>query len=103
MAAVCTWRTVQEIAIQYLGYENLLPEQKTAIINFVCGHNVFVCLPTGFGKSLIYFSLPLMYDTRNKSSIIIVVSPLNALMDDQVRFLSGKGISSVALGGCENH
>ena len=35
--------------------------------------------------------------------MIIVVSPLNALMDDQVRFLSGKGISSVALGGRENH
>ena len=112
MAAVRTRRTVQEIekiaieCIQRLGYENLLPEQKTAIINFVCGHDVFVCLPTGFGKSLIYFSLPLIYDTlysRNKSSIIIVVSPLNALMDDQVRFLSGKGISSVALGGRENH
>ena len=96
MAAVRTRRTVQEIekiaieCIQRLGYENLLPEQKTAIINFVCGHDVFVCLPTGFGKSLIYFSLPLIYDTlysRNKSSIIIVVSPLNALMDDQVRFL----------------
>lgn len=35
-------------------------------------------------------------------SIIIVVSPLNALMDDQVRFLSSKGISSVALGGLDS-
>ena len=46
-------RTVAEISrvakesIKCLGYDNILPEQETAIINFVRGHDVFVCLPTG--------------------------------------------------------
>ena len=51
-------RTVAEISresIKCLGYDNILPEQETAIINFVRGHDVFVCLPTGLYYKCIRF------------------------------------------------
>lgn len=38
-------------------------EQVKAIQNFCEGHDVFVSLPTGFGKSMIYGLLPLVFDT----------------------------------------
>ena len=50
------------------------------------GNDVFCCLPTGYGKSLCYALLPKLFDKiRNRpgSSIVVVVSPLVALMIDQ--------------------
>ena len=48
-----------------------------------------VLLPTGFGKSLIYQILPLVFASMtSRPSTIIVVSPLNALMRDQVSKMS---------------
>ena len=48
--------------------------------------DVFICLPTGSGKSLCYAALPYAFDGLygRESSIVIVVSPLIALMKDQV-------------------
>ena len=40
------------------GYKNLKPEQVQAVVEFVRGRDVFVSLPTGYGKSLIYGILP---------------------------------------------
>ena len=37
------------------GYQSLKPEQKSAVIAFMVGNDVFITLPTGFGKSLSYF------------------------------------------------
>ena len=48
---------------------------------------MFVSLPTGYGKSVCYFSLPLVFDRLRrveKKSVVVVVSPLVALMKDQV-------------------
>ena len=45
-----------------LGYSELRSQQKDAIKAFVAAHDVFVSLPTGFGKSLIYGCLPLLFD-----------------------------------------
>ena len=68
------------------GYAALSPEQETAIRAFVDGRDVFVMLPTGSGKSLCYTALPSVFDIlRGKDGhIVIVVSPLVALMKDQV-------------------
>ena len=51
------------------------------------GKDVFVNLPTGYGKSLIYQASPTVFDTLRSSSghIVIVVSPMISLMDDQVK------------------
>ena len=61
----------------------------------MCGRDVFVCLPTGFGKSVCYMVLPLLFDIiRNAvsgESIVLDVSPLKA---DTVLF---SGVSTTHL------
>ena len=64
-----------------LGYSALKPEQLSVIKSFVCGKDVFAVLPTGFGKSL---SAILDRVRGCSGSIVVVVSPLNAIMKDQV-------------------
>jgi len=62
------------------GIEQLRPEQESAMVAILEGHDALVALPTGFGKSLIY-QVPAMILERPT----IVVSPLIALMADQER------------------
>ena len=63
--------------------------QKEAIIQFVeKQRDVFINLPTGFGKSLIYQALPLVFDAMHgEGHIVVVVSPLVSLMKDRVQKL----------------
>ena len=83
-----------------LGYQEVKTEQLEAIAGFVKGKDVFVSLPTGSGKSVCYGCLPFVFDylrrndTKTKS-IVVVISPLRALMLDQVRSFSAKGVDSV--------
>ena len=62
------------------------PKQLEAVREFVSGKDVFVSLPTGGGKSLCYAVLPAVFDILHQrstsTSMIIVVSPLIALMKD---------------------
>lgn len=69
-----------------MGYPDLKREQSEAMMAFISGKDVFVVLPTGFGKSLIYAALPMAYDAllATNLSLVIVVSPLTAIMKDQV-------------------
>ena len=63
--------------------------QKNGITKIVEeGRDVFINLPTGFGKSLIYQALPLVFDLTSKQpgQIVVVVSLLISLMDDQVSY-----------------
>ena len=70
-----------------LGYSSLRENQLKAIKSFLEGNDVFVILPTGSGKSLCFWLLPFAFDYlyERVDSIVIVVSPLIALMKDQVR------------------
>ncbi len=45
-----------------LGIESLKDKQLEAVLKFVEGHDIFVSLPTGYGKSIIYAVLPLVFD-----------------------------------------
>lgn len=85
-----------------LGYSELRSQQKDAIKAFVAAHDVFVSLPTGFGKSLIYGCLPLLFDKLRcklkPSSIVIVICPLIALMKDQVERFKSLGIQAAYVG-----
>jgi superfamily II DNA helicase RecQ len=58
-------------------------------------------LPTGYGKSLIFQLLPDVYDLYFgvENSIVLVISPLNALMQDQVAKLKERGISACMIQG----
>ena len=76
---------VEEVCVK-LGY-NLKDKQRKVILSFVKGEDVFVVLPTGFGKSLCFACLPLIFDRVREdglSSIIIIITPLIAIMKDQV-------------------
>lgn len=84
------------------GIKALFPEQKEAIKAFIEKNtNVYVSLPTGAGKSLIFQSLPIIYDelhgNSRGTSVLMVISPLKALMKHQVRYLENLGIPAVAV------
>ena len=81
-------------AIRRLGY-NLRDDQMKVILAFCHGQDVFVSLPTGLGKSHCYSCLPWTFDILRRKpsrSIVLVVSPLIAMMKDQVSKLTMKGV-----------
>ena len=79
-------KTVCEQAAASLGYSRLKPQQLEAMMQFLGGKDVFVVLPTGFGKSLIYACMPLVFDILHATndSMVVVITPLTAIMKDQV-------------------
>jgi len=81
-------KTVLANVCERLGYSTLRPEQAEAVSAFAGGKDVFVALPTGSGKSLCFAILPWVFGVLHRQSegrsIVIVVSPLLALMKDQV-------------------
>ncbi|XP_019627731.1 PREDICTED: uncharacterized protein LOC109472402 [Branchiostoma belcheri] len=77
------------------GISGLKAEQKGALKAILNGEDVLALLPTGFGKSLIYQVLPRVC---KKLPIVIVVSPLVALMEDQIKEASKFGVSAAQLG-----
>ena len=84
------------------GYESSKEEQLLAIEEFVSGRDVFVSLPTGFGKSLIYGLLPPVIDRirghATATSVALIVSPLASLMIDQKSRFLPSGITAEFLG-----
>lgn len=71
----------------HFSYESFLPGQERAIDNILSGQDTVVVLPTGGGKSMIYQLPALILD-----GVTIVISPLIALMKDQVDSLLKVGI-----------
>ena len=85
---------------QKFGITELNPLQEEAIASFVINkRDVFVNLPTGFGKSLIYQAIPLIFDVMLEAPghIVAVISPLVNLMKDQVEKLTGLEIPAATL------
>ena len=88
--------SVASAAVQSLGYDVVKPEQEIALLSLLHGQDVFVSLPTGYGKSFCYAALPAALNSlknRPGKSIVIAVSPLIALMKEQVAALSSKGLA----------
>ncbi|TDQ14997.1 ATP-dependent DNA helicase RecQ [Algoriphagus boseongensis] len=83
---------LREILQQVFGFEDFRPVQKQVILSVVQGKNTLALLPTGGGKSLCY-QLPGIA----KEGICLVVSPLIALMKDQVDQLKARGIKAAAI------
>ncbi|WP_343521896.1 ATP-dependent DNA helicase RecQ [Pedobacter sp.] len=84
--------TAIEILQKYWGYQAFRPLQEDIIASVLEGKDSLALLPTGGGKS-ICFQVPAMV----KEGICIVVSPLIALMKDQVENLKSKGIEAIAI------
>ena len=61
---------------------------------FLQSSDVFVILPTGYGKSLCYSCLPVAFDKikKRKGSIVVVISPLISIMMDQVSKLTSQAV-----------
>lgn len=90
---------------QVFGVEKLFPEQFKALKAFVSGVDVLLNLPTGFGKSLVFQMAPLVHAELSRghdgfaaNPIIIMISPLVSLMEDQTNFLRKFGISAASIG-----
>ncbi|KAJ7486200.1 ATP-dependent DNA helicase [Mycena galericulata] len=70
--------------------------QLEIIAESLRGRDIFVLMPTGGGKSLC-FQLPAVFQHEEKKTVTIVVSPLIALINDQVDALVAKGVNAIGL------
>ena len=97
-----------EKVLESIGHKHLKlkPKQREALQEIIVNkRDCLAILPTGYGKSLIYQLLPSVADhmasvngdTAKNKSIVIVVSPLNALIDDQLNKLNSVGVNCTSL------
>jgi len=81
-----------EVLKKYWGYDSFRPKQEDIVRAALEGRDVLAILPTGGGKS-VCFQVPAMM----KEGIAIVVTPLIALMKDQVQNLNDRGIKALCV------
>lgn len=83
-----------------LGFSlNLKEEQTSAVNGLLDGKDVLGVLPTGFGKSMIYQVFVLASKLqREQHTSVLVISPLNSIIEDQIDEANAMGISAVSLG-----
>src|SRR5215470_7725646 len=81
-----------EVLAARFGFEAFRPGQERVVEALLAGRSALAVFPTGAGKSLCYQLPALLLD-----GMTIVVSPLIALMKDQVDFLHSKGIAAERL------
>lgn len=83
---------IHKILKEYWGYDAFRPMQEDIINSVLSGTDTLALLPTGGGKSLC-FQVPALA----QKGLCLVISPLIALMKDQVQNLQDKGIPSLAI------
>ena len=89
----------RQILIKYWGYPDFRSKQESIINSVMEGNDTLALLPTGGGKSICYHVPGLMLD-----GITLVITPLIALMKDQVQNLKKRKIHAVALySGLKHH
>jgi ATP-dependent DNA helicase RecQ len=86
----------------HFGFDSFRPGQAQIVIDALAGRDLLAIMPTGGGKSLC-FQLPAVLG----SGVTIVISPLIALMQDQIRLLTDNGVAATSLNSSvrasENH
>lgn len=82
----------QELLLKHFGFDQFRPGQDRVIQSLLDGRSALAVFPTGAGKSLCYQLPALAFE-----GITLVVSPLIALMKDQIDFLTARGIAAARL------
>nr|MCU0401891.1 DEAD/DEAH box helicase [Algoriphagus sp.] len=82
----------RHILKQVFGFDDFRPVQKDVVDSVISGTDTLAILPTGGGKSLCY-----QVPGLAKEGICLVISPLIALMKDQVDNLKARGVKAVAI------
>ena len=104
--SVLTTAFAKASATSTLGIASLHPKQRTTVEYLLNGRDVFATFATGFGKSAIFQVLhKVMHQLRTagvnlfaKHPIVLVLSPLKSLMEDQVTGLLSKRLSAAIIG-----
>ncbi|XP_028408666.1 ATP-dependent DNA helicase Q1-like [Dendronephthya gigantea] len=73
---------------------NFKPLQMKCLEYLLKGCDVIGVLPTGFGKSMLFHLLPDLIPVKSRKNIVIVICPLNSIVEDQLRVLSAINISA---------
>ena len=90
-------QTKHQILQNTFGFERFRPLQEGVVDKILNGEDVLLILPTGGGKSLCY-QLPALL----MEGVVVVVSPLLALMQDQIHGLRAKGVDAVMMSSMQN-
>ena len=85
-----------EVLRDVFGHDAFRYGQREAVDALLANRDALVLLPTGAGKSLCY-QVPAIVRARRGEGTTIVISPLIALMNDQVSALAGRGVAVAAL------
>jgi ATP-dependent DNA helicase RecQ len=92
LSASTQFDTLEQALKHYFGYDEFRSSQREIVTTALANRDLLVIMPTGGGKSLC-FQLPALL----KQGVTIVVSPLIALMQDQVQQLADNGIPATFL------
>ncbi|CAM5200933.1 DNA helicase RecQ [Oligella ureolytica] len=84
--------SAKEVLRHVFGYDEFRSGQETIVEHLISGEDALILMPTGAGKSLCYQVPGLV-----RTGVAVVVSPLVALMHDQVDALCALGVSAVSL------
>jgi ATP-dependent DNA helicase RecQ len=93
-----TIEAARDVLRRVFGYDDFRSQQRTAIENVLAGRDALVLMPTGGGKSLC-FQIPALL----REGFGLVVSPLIALMEDQVRALRELGVRAAFLNSSQSY
>ena len=110
VTATDTFNDAVKYALERVGKAGMVLKSKQveAIRCVYEGKDVFVFLPTGFGKTICFEVLPFLFDYKHgkvgntstateRGSVVVVVSPLVSLMTDQVYSLRSRGVSAAVM------
>ena len=100
-------KAIAEVIGTFDGVSEISAQQREGIANYVQRKDILAVLPTGHGKSLLFQLLPgicralntMGYTSYPKKAIVLVICPLNALIESHMKELRQRSISCTCLSG----